>query len=67
MSSGTYINKMDDIIRQKKQNGMVGIKFFFQADTDEASKDYEAVAKAFCKIEEHREKGTFKETTSVAL
>jgi hypothetical protein len=67
MSKKTYIQQMDDIIANKKTNGMVGIKFFFQADTDEAASDYEAMAKAFCKIEEHRAKGTFKSTTSVSV
>lgn len=62
-----YIAKMNEIIASKKKNGLVGIKFCILPETKEAARDYQAMARAFCKAEELKARGVLKSTTSPAL
>lgn len=62
-----YIAKMNEILAEKKKNGLVGIKFCVLPDDGNSAKDYQKMAEAFCKIEDLRKKNILKATASSAL
>lgn len=62
-----YISEMNKILKEKKKQGLVGIKFCILPKSKKAATDHEAMARAFCKLDDLRKRGVLKATTSQFL